>query len=385
MKRDFYQLVAVFATCACTLFCSSCASEQTINTSSKDIRYAGCKIELISFDLPQTSFCCFSGMMGDSIYCFDNVLSNLYSISVDGTVGKRRMGYGHGAGELPIKQSISVNYNQNDNSFLVMGSSYDAYLYNMNNQVKKIDLLPDNHEESYRSAKSYTFWPETIIRSDGENFYFDVKGNSEDVSHVFQENYYDEASILMKANMKTGQMEPIGRYSDFYKENKNKFRHLSRVYFDLNENNDFYVAFQMDSLIYHYDKNNNLIECFGFPGEEMDTDYTESGCGAESVVSASKKDKKRVGCYYWIKCVGNLVFRCYRKSENVKYDGMQVYEGNTLIADLKVPKNFRVIGKIGDYYVTEVICSEKKQKTGFYRFKMLSKEEAEKMKEEQKK
>ena len=34
MKRDFYQLVAVFATCACTLFCSSCAPKQELQ---KDI------------------------------------------------------------------------------------------------------------------------------------------------------------------------------------------------------------------------------------------------------------------------------------------------------------------------------------------------------------
>ena len=384
MKRDFYQLVAVFATCACTLFCSSCASEQTINTSSKDIRYAGCKIELISFDLPQTSFCCFSGMMGDSIYCFDQVLSYLYNISVDGQVGSKRLGYGRGNGELPIRNPLQVCYDSYTNNFWAFGTTNDLYCYDMKkNNITKMDLKPNDQKMSYRSSLGYSYWDEVIIYSDGNFLYSNVEGNDNGVN--CRDDYFEEASIFLKTELSTGKQEPIGRYSDFYRENKNEFRHLPHIYFDLDKDKDFYVSFQMDSLIYHYDNKFCLKECYGFQGDHINMDYTVSGCGAESVRNAFKKDRKNKIGYYWMKFVDGYLFRSYRTPKKESYDGMQVYEGNTLIADLKVPKNFRVIGKIGDYYVTEVICSEKKQKTGFYRFKMLSKEETEKMKEEQKK
>lgn len=39
-----------------------------------------------------------------------------------------------------------------------------------------------------------------------------------------------------------------------------------------------------------------------------------------------------------------MLFRSYTRLDDEKQDGLQIYQGQTLIADIDVPKNVRILG-----------------------------------------
>ena len=349
--------------------CTSSSSKQP-KSSEKKIKFSEIFFDSIHFTVPQTSYNIASGIINDSIYCFDKVLDYLYSVSLDGKVGTKQMGFGNGKGEIPIK-SPDLCYNKGKNSFVAFGTNNDIYLYDVSNKkTSKIELKPCEETMSYKKATSYTLWDEILLASNDNNLYYNILGDSEDVSLFDNEDYFGKGAILMKIDLKKGTMTPVGNYPSFYNENRNKLRHLSHIYFDINDKGDIYTSFQADSLIYHYDCEFNLKESFGYSASEMNTNYTDSGCGVEQVGNAFYKDTETVGYYYWMKYVDGYIFRSYRTSFDAAEDGLQVYEGSTLIADIKVPKNLKVIGKVGDYFVTEIFCDETNEKLGFCRFKL---------------
>jgi len=84
-----------------------------------------------------------------------------------------------------------------------------------------------------------------------------------------------------------------------------------------------------------------------------------------------QRDAERKKAHYRkIKCVGDYTFRSYVKSVSAPYDGLQIYNGTTLVADVDVPKGLNVIGKIGDYYYSEVLGDEETMKLWIYRFRL---------------
>ena len=70
------------------------------------------------------------------------------------------------------------------------------------------------------------------------------------------------------------------------------------------------------------------------------------------------------------KCIDNYIFRSYVKSLTAECDGLQIYDGKTLIADVEVPKGLNVIGKIGDWYYSELVRDEPSMKMWVYRFRI---------------
>lgn len=132
---------------------------------------------------------------------------------------------------------------------------------------------------------------------------------------------------------------------------------------------EFYITYQVDSLIYRCDKNFNIIDHFGVQGRDMNTNYTACGTTMESFANAITSDTNNVGQYYWLKTYKNYVFRSYFKSKDAKSDGLQIYKDGILIGDVDVPHNFKVIGKIKDYWVTAIDINEEQNAMSFYKFK----------------
>jgi hypothetical protein len=65
-----------------------------------------------------------------------------------------------------------------------------------------------------------------------------------------------------------------------------------------------------------------------------------------------------------------LTFRSYQKGSHTDHDGLQIYKAQTLIADVEVPKQFRVVGYVAPYYVTQILCNDYEETMKFYRFKL---------------
>ncbi|MGN0069663.1 MAG: hypothetical protein ACI350_08060 [Prevotella sp.] len=380
MKRikSEFSMSALQAMCFKTAMCvmsmivalsfQSCGKQSADPKADK--RLTALAIDTVSVEpIEQNSYCGFSGQYNDSLFYFDAVLSYCYTILPDGRVGSRMLGLGHGPNELPITSALSVAYDRSQHQLVAMGGSYDAYTYN-GQKVKRADMAHQGSTESFDSPNAYTVLEEVnMLASDG-SIYYNVTGNNEKVDFVHNSGYFEKAAIIMKVDLKDGKMSPIGKYSDFYAQNKDRLRHLPLAYFDRTPDGDFYVCYQADSLVYHYDKDFNLKESFGYAGEGMVCDYTASGSSEESVVNAYTKDIERVGLYYWIRQIDGYTFRSYRKSGESSADGMQIYKDGVLVGDVEVPHGFKVTGYIEPYFYSSIVTDEEAGKMFFYRFKL---------------
>lgn len=355
----------------------SCNNKRSNDKNAKiDIIFDKLSIDSVTIDsIPNCSFTGFSGIYEDSLYFYDEQLSYFYAISLDGSIGKRRLGLGHSSREIPISRPQDVSFSKQSGELVALGGSYDMYIYDVKaDKVRKVLLKHEGDMKSYSSASAYTSWNYMVMRNDDSNLYYNVIGNNEDVDIFHKDDYFKKAAIIMKVSLKDGEMEPIGRYSDFYVNNRNKIWHLPYYYFDIDNDGGFYVTYQADTLIYHYDANFNLIETYGFKGKDMNTQYTIPGKTEESFAKAYESDIKNTGYYYWLENQDEYTFRSYRKSGTAKTDGLQIYKDTTLVGDVDVPHNFKVAGKVGEYYVTKITIDEKAGKMYFYKFRLDEKQ-----------
>ena len=361
-----------YAGCTAVLFLSlvSCEDKKNVVAGEKSITIEAVQVDTIAVgQLENTSYTGFSGVCEDSLYFYDGVLGYYYKLGLDGTVGKKRLGLGHGPGEIPTRVD-GVSYSPETKLLFGPGSTYDGYTYDEStNTVTRHTMKAPKWDDPYRSPDSYSIWDEYIQVSYKNYIFYNIL--NEVKPFMVDGDALEKSAIIMRYDTNNEEMVALGNFSKFVVDNQNRVRHLPHIYFDVAEDGTFFVTFQADPSIYHYDKDFNLIASFGFEGEEMDTDYTESTLGMESFGIAYETDIEKVGFYTWLKHVGDYTFRSYRKTATAEKEGLQVYDSNyNLIADVEVPKGLKVTGKIGDYYVSQVVCDEDNQKLSFFRFKL---------------
>lgn len=355
--------------CLIMLACCSCSQTQrtTESESKKEIRITALEIDTVQLSLEETSVVGSSVIYKDSLCFLDDYFSYLYPMDAEGQMGNRLLGKGEGPSELPIRCPLGIAPDPSNNSTLVfLGSSNDFYLYDGN--VKRMNMIPDGEPNSYESSSAYTLWDETILKLSGDNMYYNVIGSSEETSLTDQADYPQHAFIMMKVNLSTGKMTPAGHFSDTYVKNWDKLITLPKYYYDSDDQGDFYLSFQADSLLYRMDSDLNVKQAFGFQGTEMETSYYTAGNDLEELGEALQKNLTEKGYYCWIKKVGKYIFRSYQKSEG-KF-GLQIYEGTTLIGDVETPACLKVAGYVSPYFVSEVIFDEETNTLKFYRFKL---------------
>ena len=126
--------------------------------------------------------------------------------------------------------------------------------------------------------------------------------------------------------------------------------------------------YELDDMIYACD--NNFVPKFSYGYKGKDMDKSEHRAMDFETYKKERDAERKKAHYRKIKCVGDYTFRSYVKSISAPYDGLQIYNGTTLIADVDVPKGLNVIGKIGDYYYSEVLGDEETMKLWIYRFRL---------------
>lgn len=332
-----------------------------------DIRVSSVDVEKINVDLSQTSMNGFSGVAGDSIYFFDSVLSYFHKFGIGGECGSKKLGYGRGHGELPARGVDGVCINDADGRLCVL-TDITVFLCDENGVVKNKQMKYNGPISDKGSHAGYTTWNEVITRVHDDCLYYNIISTDSEVPGGA--DYFSKVSIIMKDNVSTGKMTPIAGYPDYYAQNDKKIKHLPYIYFDIDEDGNMLTAFQADPSIYKYNRDKYVEEQFGVPGKDMVTSYTSPGRSVEQYKRAFYKDMESAGYYYWLESVGKLIFRSYQKGGAAENDGLQIYDGTTLIGDVEVPRQFRVAGKIGQYYVSRIIMDEETGEAFFYRFKL---------------
>lgn len=355
--------------CLCATIMTAACNNGKGGYSESDITVQ--KLELDSVTVENIELCSYTGYSGtckDSLYFWDERLSDFYTISIDGELGKRRLGYGHSTQEIPIHPN-GESYSDLSGELVTMGGTYDGYVYD--GKVREFRMQPEGEKNSYTSSSIYSTWDYVIMRNDKSYMYFNVLSDIEEFGlNSSNKDYFAKAAIIMKVNLTDGKMTPIGHYPDFYVENQGKVKQLPYYYFDLDDDGGFFMTFQADSLIYHYDSDFKLLDTFGFKGRDMDTKYSNPGNNDKDFAKAIQTDQEHKGYYTWLERVGDYIFRSYQKSSKATTYGLQIYKGGTLIGDVDVPRGFKVAGKVGDYFVSHIVIDEEAQKLYFYKFKI---------------
>ena len=135
----------------------------------------------------------------------------------------------------------------------------------------------------------------------------------------------------------------------------------------MDDNGNFYLSFECDSLIYVYDNRYTIKYSFGFEGIGMNLDYLTLRPGKEYVEQCSQ-ERKNKGYYTSIKKIGDNLFRTYKTGNNADYERLQIYQNRTLVGDVEVPNGFRVMGYLAPYFYSHIIADEDRETLTMYKF-----------------
>jgi hypothetical protein len=341
-------------------------------------------LKQIQFPEFETSFIGEFRIYNDAIHFIDKELGKIFLFSDNGELMDLFLGRGDGPYE--INTAIDGYLNLKSGSHLFLGPSFDLHLHQKGNYERlKNYFLSWEGEQDVNKVRSsstpnvnqfalYTLDYQNLLLREGKdgNVYFPIYGETQYFNGLNSDLYYEKGKILARMELESGKVkEVLGSRSPRYLENKYLPHHASFSY-DIDSLNNFYVSHEIDSLIYKYDQDFELISAFGVKGNNMNTNYTAiKDFNLKLFRTLYFEDRPKLGWYSHVEFTDELglLFRSYTKGEHSEFDGLQIFKNETLIADLTVPKGFKIKGYIKPYVYGEVI-SELSEQLKLYKFEV---------------
>jgi hypothetical protein len=344
--------------------------------NEKHIRYVDIALDtiILNDEGVESSLDGFTGITKEGlIYFLDKRFCWYYTFDTNGTYINRKFGQGDGPNETTIGKIATCCILPGDSLFL-LGYQLNHYVYDKNFQLEHFFVLtPNESDDITLTSKIYThMYNNLVCHSYGENVYFNMYSEHPQFNPLeHPKDYMKKCRHISEVNMATGKdgnMYMAG-YPDIYMHNPNKYVIFLGVNFDIDHQGNFYISYEADSLIYKYNNDFEPITTFGFAGHTMDLDYIPIH-DYKTCRKYYRTEREEKGYYQWVEYIDetDLLFRSYQK--DVNQGGLQIYSENTLIADLDVPKNFRIAGYQDPYYYSYAIANEDKEQLEVYRFRL---------------
>lgn len=345
----------------------------------KEIQYSKLQLDSLFLDSIPSSFLGETWIKNNSIYFIDKKFCFIDKFSLTGKFISRYMGQGYGKNELPIKTMMLFSPLDNG-GFLIIGGHWDCYVFD-SNFVQVNDYAINWHSSVSKEAmlNNYDASQSELYSISTFDFKINTAGNSIYIPIISQHPifnptnpiYFQLARTIALMNIENGYIEKIfGGFSPVYTKNNHNAT-FPYHYFTLTENNTFQIAYPADSLIYVSDRDFRVTRAYGFAGRDMDTSYT-----SVNKISLFRQNYlnvlKNKGYYTGLKFIPerSLLFRSYTKSAGQDTDGLQIYKNDTLIADLDVPKGFKVESYCRPYFYSNSFINEDKSTIKLYRFQI---------------
>lgn len=374
---------------------SSCRKEKKGNnifdaefSKNRDIRLDSLNLETIELDSVASSHLGFVAINNDTIQFIDSKYNWVFLFDHEGTYIGRELGQGKGPGELPIN-GIQFYCPVADKGYFFLGSSYDCHFINKNYERTNSYLVDWNTNVSPKllqkkprpkNPRSYNLaYGIGNVRATSTHVYLPLAPMLPTYSafNLTTDLYAGKARTLAKMNIENGKIEKIiGRLSPLFSENES-VRVFSAFKFDIINGNEIAITYLPDPHIYITDLAFQSVKSiFGYPGKNMDLNY-------EAIPSTDDNNELRKywenqqnmrGYYNSLEYIEerDMIFRGYTRGDgsNSKYDGLQIYNDQILIADVNVPKTFEVKGYIAPYFYSNAFVDTKTGKIKIYRFKI---------------
>lgn len=307
-----------------------------------------------------------------------------FRFNLNGKFIERRLGQGRGPGELNMA-AIDAFCRMNNGNYIFFGSTNNYSIHDKNWERLKIGNIDwkgrvkvgSGQEVKNPSANEpsiYGFDFQNLkIKNIGNSVYIPIYSEHPKFNGFIGFDYYRNGNIIAELNTETFEIDRIfGRRTPELLKYKYLMHH-STINFDIDSKNDFYIAHEIDSLIYVYDNDFHIKYAFGVAGKNMDTDYQELGhLDIKQFQNLYFNDRPKRGYYTGIKICedGNLVFRSYQKGHSYPKDGLQIYENRVLIKDIEIPKGIEIKKCSPPYFYSNALIDEDNEKIMILRFKI---------------
>ena len=346
------------------------------NENKVALRFTSLYCDTVALDPIHTSFVGAFYVQNQKILWVDYRFCWIFEFDTDGKFIQRRLGQGKGPKEVPTGLLYGYAPDQ-AGGFVVLGPQTDCYRFDSagvlihrflvrdyvvgENPAENGPDRPGTYTYAYDKLVTRVFDNELFLNIYSEAEGFDLFGDAKP--------YFREARILMGINLENGRADQLlGRFPPVYENRSDWCKPFVFTSFDIAPNGDFYVAPEVDTLIYRYDRNYRPICSFGQAGRDMDTAYMALRTPDELQIFFNQERAK--GRYDWVEYVDEtgVLFRSYVKGAEASTDGLQIYEGTVLVGDVDVPRGFRVKGYIAPYYYAEGPVDEENETLTLYRF-----------------
>jgi hypothetical protein len=316
-------------------------------------------------------------MKGDKLLFADQMFCEVFAFDTTGNFEGKFVGKGAGPNEI----GDVFYFTPMPNGYYFLGSSYDAYYLDKNWQgqfknrvdfgIQKSQLqLRYNPQPEDRGIYEVGYFTHEVVSWDSTHVVIPVNVSHPKINAYFShtDEFYSQCAVWGMLDVTTGKVDTLfGRRPNVYIEKRNlpnlRFAHYDKV------GEELWVTFEADPKIYRYHLENGFIAKFGYEGREMNTDY-RLYTNFEEAERNYFRDREEFGYYTQLEYIAEtgMLFRTYQKGKNASTTGLQVYEGHTLIADLDVPKHFKLLGYAEPYYYAQGYIDEVNETMQVFRF-----------------
>jgi len=352
-----------------------------------DISINKLDISSIHFDTLPSSYIGLSKITNDTLYFVDQKFTRVLSFDKELNYLGWNLTKGNGPDEIAIG-GIDGFEKMGNGNFMFLGSNTDWHTFTSRFEkvssyiMEKTKLRNENrdspNEVSPEDPIIYSFvYPKLIIREFDNRLFFNIMVQHPEFNFIHTHNeYYENSRVLSEMDPETGKTISIfGRFSPAYQSNNFTMNQVSLLNFDISkETGTFYLNFEADPVIYEFDSDFKPLTSYGILGKDMKPNYKRIDT-IEDFQRENESQRKSTHYFTWLEYVeeGELLFRSYSLG-NSNEDGLQIYKGNTLIGDVKVPKGFKVLGKLGSTFISHPILDEQNDKMTFHTFKLKADE-----------
>ncbi|GAB2623010.1 hypothetical protein GCM10026987_20460 [Belliella aquatica] len=351
---------------ACSKQEKSESKELTIisNNSEEDINQI--KLEKLEFDIEDLIGRGEAVISNENIYFVDKLNSQLLKFDAEGNYLETPISKGEGPSEIQRFENFIIS-----GDFKYFLSGYTIYEFDQKNELSNRTVLDFYHGSSMKEIESnpqpddpgiyeVKYSNNEIFVRDGK-FYSKIETSNPKLNFLMHEKYYKKSANYGEFDLKTGKiLRVLGKKPPIYLKYK-YIPHFDFYYHDLSDD-EIYISFEPDSLIYIADKDFNFKEAFGVSGKGMIQEYIEVS-ELDDYDDYWKGNRARNGFYRQIKFIAedDLLFRTYntgsKDRSSTEYEDnplrMQIYKSKVLIGDVEIPNYFKVIGKIGEYFYAD--------------------------------
>jgi hypothetical protein len=366
------------------LIISSCNVKEDIkHLGDKNIIFNEITFDTIIVSLSSTSSLGHFEIVNGNIVFFDHEFAVANVLNEDFIIEKAFIGFGRGPNEITGIHKVAAT---SDSSIVILNTDWSVFKFNNNwEKINTIRINQSIQEESLKRAvvfpnssmvNAYEYEPNGISIKMLNEYTLLIPVTTFGIVNEFGEyglanKYYRDYFALGRVNMVNGLLDTVFlKRPAVYLEKKNRYLSNFNFFdFDLHQNN-YWISWAIDSLIYQYKYPDELICAFGHAGAEMDVNY-QPYKKFDDHEKNFFNDRKNYGYYNGVLYdeYNGLIYRSYYKGYEKGY-GMQVYKDYSLIADVEVPDNFRLLGRIGDHLIANGTIDEYNGTAFLYRFKI---------------